>query len=179
MESFNVVCSNEEETRQFGRDVALAILRGDMIALKGGLGAGKTALSRAIIRYLAKDEMLEVPSPTYTLCQSYRTEPQVSHFDFYRLDQSDEVLEQSTDKVSPKTSLNNDDSSSKTPNPETETKQQNDDEEDLLAGFNSNNTGWRCVCEEGSFLPPALLKTFGPAEAMVRLGTGQCYHKQM
>jgi hypothetical protein len=38
-----------------------------------------------------------------------------------------------------------------------------------------NNT-WRCVCENG-FLPPGLLKSFGGAEAMIRLGTGQCYHK--
>lgn len=53
----------------------------------------------------------------------------------------------------------------------------NDDEEEDLLFARSNQ--WRCVCEEGSFLPPALLKTFGPAEAMVRLGTGQCYHKQM
>jgi hypothetical protein len=37
--------------------------------------------------------------------------------------------------------------------------------------------GWRCVCQEG-FLPPGLLKSFGTAEAMVKLGTGQCYHKQ-
>jgi hypothetical protein len=36
---------------------------------------------------------------------------------------------------------------------------------------------WRCVCENG-FLPPGLLKSFGSAEAIVRLGTGQCYHKQ-
>ena len=37
---------------------------------------------------------------------------------------------------------------------------------------------WRCVCEKG-FLPPGMLKSFSSAEAVVRLGTGQCYHKQM
>jgi hypothetical protein len=40
------------------------------------------------------------------------------------------------------------------------------------------NDKWRCACE-GGFLPPGMLKTFGGAEAMMRLGTGQCYHKQM
>lgn len=35
---------------------------------------------------------------------------------------------------------------------------------------------WRCVCETG-FLPPGLLKSFGGMEAMVRMSTGQCYHK--
>jgi hypothetical protein len=42
--------------------------------------------------------------------------------------------------------------------------------------FVSNNT-WKCACQNG-FLPPGMLKTFGSAEAMMRLGTGQCYHKQ-
>lgn len=41
----------------------------------------------------------------------------------------------------------------------------------------SNNNTWRCACE-GGFLPPGMLKSFGTAEAMMRLGTGQCYHKQ-
>jgi hypothetical protein len=42
----------------------------------------------------------------------------------------------------------------------------------------SNNvSNWRCACE-GGFLPPGLLKTFGGAEAVIRMSTGQCYHKQ-
>lgn len=40
----------------------------------------------------------------------------------------------------------------------------------------SDNNNWRCACENG-FLPPGLLKSFGGMEAMVRMGTGQCYHK--
>ena len=40
----------------------------------------------------------------------------------------------------------------------------------------SDNNSWRCACENG-FLPPSLLKSFGGAEAMLRLGSGQCYHK--
>ena len=39
------------------------------------------------------------------------------------------------------------------------------------------NNHWRCACE-GGFLPPGLLKSFGGAEAVMRLGTGQCYHQQ-
>ncbi|KAG7344922.1 hypothetical protein IV203_032453 [Nitzschia inconspicua] len=41
-----------------------------------------------------------------------------------------------------------------------------------------SDTGWRCACE-GGFLPPGMLKSFGGAEAIMRLGTGQCYHKQI
>jgi len=40
----------------------------------------------------------------------------------------------------------------------------------------SNNNTWRCACENG-FLPPGLLKNFGGAEAVMRMGMGQCYHK--
>ena len=57
----------------------------------------------------------------------------------------------------------------------TDATNNNDDDEDWFK-MNDNNT-WRCACE-GGFLPPGMLKTFGGAEAMMRLGTGQCYHKQ-
>ncbi|KAI2505149.1 hypothetical protein MHU86_3496 [Fragilaria crotonensis] len=55
----------------------------------------------------------------------------------------------------------------------------NDDDDDdpvLASGSNSDNN-WRCACE-GGFLPPGLLKSFGGAEAVMRLGTGQCYHQK-
>eukprot|EP00978_Attheya_sp_CCMP212_P047529 scaffold421695_cov71-Attheya_sp.AAC.1 len=42
---------------------------------------------------------------------------------------------------------------------------------------NESDNNWRCACE-GGFLPPGLLKTFGGAEAVFRMSTGQCYHKQ-
>lgn len=41
-----------------------------------------------------------------------------------------------------------------------------------------DSTQWRCACE-GGFLPPGMLKAFGGAEAVMRLGSGQCYHKQV
>jgi FtsZ-interacting cell division protein ZipA len=53
-----------------------------------------------------------------------------------------------------------------------------DDEEDWLKNSNNNNNNnWRCACEFG-FLPAGMLKTFGNAEAIAKLGIGQCYHKQ-
>ena len=63
--------SNETATAHLMADLALLIGPGDVITLSGDLGAGKTAAARAMIRYLADDDALEVPSPTFTLAQSY------------------------------------------------------------------------------------------------------------
>ncbi len=60
---------------------------GDAILLEGPLGAGKTAFARAFLRAAAGDPALEVPSPSFTLVQSYDTKlGPVHHFDLWRLD---------------------------------------------------------------------------------------------
>ena len=60
---------------------------GDAILLEGELGAGKTAFARAFLRAATGDPALEVPSPTFTLVQSYDTPiGAVHHFDLWRLD---------------------------------------------------------------------------------------------
>ena len=77
--------TDEAATRRLGADLALALGGGDIVALSGDLGAGKSTLARALIRALAEDEGLDVPSPTYTLVQTYETVPPVAHFDLYRI----------------------------------------------------------------------------------------------
>src|SRR5512141_2836260 len=62
---------DEASTILFGQDIAMALRPGDVVALSGDLGAGKSTLARALLRALAADPALEVPSPTYTLCQRY------------------------------------------------------------------------------------------------------------
>ncbi len=60
---------------------------GDAILLEGGLGVGKTAFARAFLRAATGDRALVVPSPTYTLVQSYATSiGVVHHFDLWRLE---------------------------------------------------------------------------------------------
>ena len=60
---------------------------GDAILLEGPLGAGKTAFARAFLRAASGDPRLDVPSPTYTLTQSYDTPRfRAHHFDLWRLD---------------------------------------------------------------------------------------------
>ncbi|MFL4467404.1 tRNA (adenosine(37)-N6)-threonylcarbamoyltransferase complex ATPase subunit type 1 TsaE, partial [Brucella melitensis] len=54
---------DEAATLRFGEDFALALQKGDFITLSGDLGAGKSSLARAIIRTIADDAGLDVPSP--------------------------------------------------------------------------------------------------------------------
>jgi len=92
--SFTVALPDEHATRRLMVDIANALKPGDVITLSGDLGAGKTTFARALIRYLADDQSIEVPSPTFTLMQTYDL-PQfpVVHADFYRLSGADEVAE--------------------------------------------------------------------------------------
>ena len=80
-------------TRDLGRRLAALIRPGDVIALRGVLGAGKTGLTRALIRARAGAE-IEVPSPSYTLVQDYRfADLVIRHIDLYRIEDAAELLE--------------------------------------------------------------------------------------
>jgi tRNA threonylcarbamoyladenosine biosynthesis protein TsaE len=76
----------------FGRRIAARLRPGDVVALSGGLGAGKTTLARAIIA--ASGHRGEVPSPTFTILETYdELELPLVHADFYRLENPAEVEE--------------------------------------------------------------------------------------
>jgi tRNA threonylcarbamoyl adenosine modification protein YjeE len=90
---FSVALPNETATAQLMADLALLVGPGDVITLSGDLGAGKTAAARAMIRYLAGDDELEVPSPTFTLAQSYELAFPLIHADLYRIDDVSELEE--------------------------------------------------------------------------------------
>ncbi len=100
--SFTVTLADEEATRRLMVDIAAALLPGDMITLSGDLGAGKTTFARALIRHLAGDETVEVPSPTFTLMQTYEL-PRFSlvHADFYRLAGPAELAELGFEDIPP------------------------------------------------------------------------------
>jgi len=83
----------ENATILLGEDLAASLKPGDVLALFGGLGVGKTTLARAIIRAIAGDRQLEVPSPTFTIVQTYDLRIPVIHTDLYRLSSPDELDE--------------------------------------------------------------------------------------
>jgi tRNA threonylcarbamoyl adenosine modification protein YjeE len=92
--TFSLALLNESATAQLMADLALLIGPGDVITLSGDLGAGKTAAARAMIRYLAGDDALEVPSPTFTLAQIYELPPfPLLHADLYRVNDPSELEE--------------------------------------------------------------------------------------
>lgn len=84
---------------RYGRAIAAQLHPGDVVALSGGLGAGKTTLARAIVAALGYDG--EVPSPTFTIVETYDVPPMrlpVVHADFYRLEDPAEVTELGLDE---------------------------------------------------------------------------------
>jgi N-acetylmuramate 1-kinase len=91
--TFTAALSNETATAHLMADLALLVGPGDVITLSGDLGAGKTAAARAMIRYLANDPALEVPSPTFTLAQGYDAPFPIVHADLYRINDSSELEE--------------------------------------------------------------------------------------
>lgn len=90
---FSLYLPDDAATDALGARIAACLMPGDTLLLTGPIGAGKSHLSRAIIR-ARLGRMEDVPSPTFTLVQTY-DEPagDIWHADLYRLSHPDEVLE--------------------------------------------------------------------------------------
>ena len=96
----SVTLANERATARLAIDLTTVLKPGDLITLSGDLGAGKTAFARALIRHLAEDGAMEVPSPTFTLVQTYAL-PRftVVHVDLYRVGHQSELAELGVDEA--------------------------------------------------------------------------------
>jgi len=90
---------DDTATRELGAALGAVLRMGDVVALRGGLGAGKTTLVRGLIEALM-GEGTDVPSPTYTLVQTYDAAAfPIWHFDLYRLETPDDVYELGWDET--------------------------------------------------------------------------------
>ena len=86
-DAVRICLPDDAATMALGRALAPIVRTGDAVLLHGDLGAGKTTLARARLRALCNDPAMEVPSPAYTLVQTYDAPGvEVSHFDLWRLD---------------------------------------------------------------------------------------------
>lgn len=92
--------ADSEDTERLGEDIALALRQGDLVTLSGDLGTGKSTLARGLIRTIADDDDHEVPSPTFTIVQSYpELRLPISHVDLYRIAFADEIHELGLDEL--------------------------------------------------------------------------------
>ena len=84
--------ASEADTVAWGQKLSSIAQKGDVFALYGTLGMGKSVLARAFVQKLCG--LQEVPSPTFTLLQSYEASDfEVFHFDLYRIKSAEEIFE--------------------------------------------------------------------------------------
>ncbi len=82
-----------EETEQLGACLGSRLLRGDVVALSGELGGGKTCFIRGVVRGVHPDAADQVASPTYALMHHYDGVPPIYHYDCYRLRGAEDAFE--------------------------------------------------------------------------------------
>jgi tRNA threonylcarbamoyl adenosine modification protein YjeE len=91
---WRIEADSEAATSAIATDLASLLRGGDVVALSGDLGVGKTAFARALIRAIAKDPAIDAPSPSFTLMQVYEGDfGKIVHADFYRIEAVHELAE--------------------------------------------------------------------------------------
>ncbi len=92
-----ILLPDEQATERFGRALGAQLRAGDVVALFGTLGAGKTTLARGVLRGLGFEG--EVASPTFPIVQVYDSVPPLWHVDLYRIEHPDELAELGLDEA--------------------------------------------------------------------------------
>lgn len=87
----NYISHSEAETEHLGESLARQLQAGDVVACRGGLGAGKTAFTRGLARGLGYQG--RVTSPTFTIVNEYEGSPPLFHFDMYRLEDEEDLFD--------------------------------------------------------------------------------------
>lgn len=87
-----IICRTETDTKHLAENIASIVQKGDVFALFGTLGVGKSTFSRYFIQFLCGAE--DVPSPTFTLVQTYEAQEfDIYHYDMYRLKNAQDAYE--------------------------------------------------------------------------------------
>ncbi len=91
MPMFTYKSNNEADTKEFAKNLASKLQKGDIVVLSGELGSGKTKFTEGILEYFNLQD--EISSPTFTIVNEYITSnTPIYHFDVYRLEDEDEFL---------------------------------------------------------------------------------------
>lgn len=85
------ISHSEDETFSYGKELSSEFVPGDVIALVGNLGSGKTVLTKGIASGIGVNEV--VNSPTFKLIGEYKSNPPLFHFDFYRIKSPKEIID--------------------------------------------------------------------------------------
>ena len=89
MFSTTYISKSEENTKNFAKQFATHLQKGDVLVLTGDLGSGKTKFTEGILSYFNLED--EISSPTFTIVNEYcKKDINIYHFDVYRLESSDE-----------------------------------------------------------------------------------------
>ena len=94
--AMDIVVRGEEGMRSLGAQLAKGLRAGDAVLLMGEMGMGKSVLARAVARVFGVQGAM--PSPSFTILQSYEADVSVKHFDLYRLEDPAEFYEAGLDE---------------------------------------------------------------------------------
>ena len=88
-----MILNSEQDTLNYGKEVANSLEATDIITLYGNLGAGKTMIAREIIKYFCGETTI-VTSPTFNILQTYQAPNfMIYHYDLYRVKSLNEIYE--------------------------------------------------------------------------------------
>lgn len=93
----DLISESEEKTLEFAADFAVKLRMGDVLALSGQLGAGKTVFTKGLCRGLECAD--QVSSPSYTLVNTYKGRFAIYHVDLYRIERPDEIADLDPDRL--------------------------------------------------------------------------------
>lgn len=84
------ISKSKEETMQIAKDFARTLNTGDIVLLDGDLGAGKTVFVKGVTEFFSQGKTIAI-SPTFMIVNVYESNPEIYHFDLYRIDSIDEL----------------------------------------------------------------------------------------
>ena len=94
MISDSYISRDLSDLEKFVRELSPLLIKGDVVALNGQIGSGKTTLAKLLINNLTQTPIEDIISPTFTLCQTYNRDAlEIVHYDFYRIESEVELLE--------------------------------------------------------------------------------------